>query len=430
MSDDWSRWSALPHLVLADPDADAVELALGGALAVSQQPVVASSPLGAVVLLDEENTPLAVRSESHAPLEALRPRGVRGGEDADPRYRVPALEVRTRLGAATVLGVLVDDVAGNDELGRVAARAAGADHVLLLCLVGTPRPAYATDISGAGVVRAAVALADELERATGVPATTVAVPWAADARLDRLAWPGDKAPSLDDLARAYGATDVLDLSAQPGAGRQEFADAVRRRDEVLARSFPAASARELSGAATAGVGPGAVVLFTGLSGSGKSTVAKAVAQRLEVSSARRVVVLDGDEVRHMLSAGLGFDRESRSQNVRRIGYVASLVASAGGVALAAAIAPYEADRADVRHRTEAAATFVLVHVATPLEVCEARDRKHLYARARAGEVPEFTGVSAPYEEPQDADLVIDTTELDLAGAVDAVLATLRTAGVE
>ncbi|MBT0994594.1 adenylyl-sulfate kinase [Cellulomonas sp. DKR-3] len=430
MSDDWSRWSALPHLVLADPDADAVELALGGALTVSQQPVVASSPLGAVVLLDEENTPLAVRSESHAPLEALRPRGVRGGEDADPRYRVPALEVRTRLGGRSVLGVLLDDVAGTDELERIAARAAGADDVVLLCLVGTPRPSYATDVSGAGVVRAAVALADELTRTAGAATTTVAVPWAAEAGLDRLAWPGEKAPSLEDIARAYGATDVLDLSARPGAGRQEFAEAVRRRDAVLAESFPAASARELSGAATAGVGPGAVVLFTGLSGSGKSTVAKAVAQRLEVSSARRVVVLDGDEVRHMLSAGLGFDRESRSQNVRRIGYVASLVAGAGGIALAAAIAPYEADRADVRHRTEAAATFVLVHVATPLEVCEARDRKHLYARARAGEVPEFTGVSAPYEEPHDADLVIDTTELDLAAAVDAVLATLRKAGVE
>jgi sulfate adenylyltransferase len=430
MSDDWSRWSALPHLVLADPDADAVELALGGALTVSQQPVVASSPLGAVVLLDEENTPLAVRSEPHAPLEALRPRGVRGGEDADPRYRVPALEVRTRLAGRPVLGVLVDDVPGTDELERIATRASGADHVLLLCLVGTPRPSYATDVSRAGVVRAAVALADELGRVAGTSASAVSVPWAADAGLGRLAWPGDKAPALEEIARAYGATDVLDLSAQPGTGRQAFVEAVRQRDAVLAESFPPASARELSGAATAGVGPGAVVLFTGLSGSGKSTVAKAVAQRLEVASARRVVVLDGDEVRHMLSAGLGFDRESRSQNVRRIGYVASLVAGAGGVALAAAIAPYEADRADVRHRTTAVAKFVLVHVATPLEVCEARDRKHLYARARAGEVPEFTGVSAPYEEPQDADLVIDTTELDLAGAVDAVLATLRQRGVE
>lgn len=430
MSDDWSRWSALPHLVLADPDADAVELALGGALTVAQQPVVASSPLGAVVLLDEENTPLAVRSEPHAPLEALRPRGVRGGEDADRRYREPAREVRTRLSGLGVLGVLVDDVPGTGELARVVERAAGADHVLLLCLVGTPRPAYAADVSSAGVVRAAAALAEAVERDTGIPASTVAVPWAAGAALHRLAWPGGAGPSLDDVARAYGATDVLDLSAQPGAGRQEFTDAVRRRDEVLARSFPPASARELSGAATAGVGPGAVVLFTGLSGSGKSTVAKAVAQRLEVSSARRVVVLDGDEVRHMLSAGLGFDRESRSQNVRRIGYVASLVAGAGGIVLAAAIAPYEADRADVRHRTEAAATFVLVHVATPLEVCEARDRKHLYARARAGEVPEFTGISAPYEQPHDADLVIDTTDLDLAASVDAVLAVLARSGVE
>jgi len=431
MSDDWTRWSGLPQLVLGPTDADAVELALGGALDPRTHPVVAAAPDGGVVLLDDENTPVAVRERGATALAPLRPRGLRGGEDADPRVRLAARDVRAQLAGQAALAVLLDDVPSTEQVEALVARAAGAGAVLLLCLVAPPRPAHAQDVTAAGVVRATTALRDDLTRTGRLTGTVqvVAVPWARHARLERLAWPGQE-PTLDALARAYGATDVLDLTAVPSAARTSYAEVEQRRAAVLDAQFPAASVRELTAVRGGGAGPGAVVLLTGLSGSGKSTVAKAVAQRLQTSVSRQVTVLDGDEVRHMLSAGLGFDRESRSQNVRRIGYVASLVAGAGGIVLVAAIAPFADDRADVRRRTEAVARFVLVHVATPLEVCEARDRKHLYARARAGDLPEFTGVSSPYEVPQDADVVLDTSHEDIGRAVDTVLAALREAGVD
>jgi len=154
---------------------------------------------------------------------------------------------------------------------------------------------------------------------------------------------------------------------------------------------------------------GLVVFFTGLSGSGKSTLARALVDHLLEDGRRTVTVLDGDVVRRELSAGLGFSRADRDLNVRRIGWVAAEVARHGGIAICAPIAPYAATRADVRALAEAVGDFVLVHVATPLEVCEARDRKGLYAKARAGIIPSFTGISDAYEEPTDADLTIDTS---------------------
>jgi sulfate adenylyltransferase len=170
---------------------------------------------------------------------------------------------------------------------------------------------------------------------------------------------------------------------------------------------------------------GLVMLFTGLSGSGKSTVARAVVERLLERSGRTVSLLDGDIIRTMLSSGLGFSRPDRELNVRRIGWVAAEIARHGGTAVCAPIAPYAAVRAEVRAMAEAAGAYVLVHVATPLEVCEARDRKGLYAKARAGEIPEFTGISDPYEVPGDADVVIDTSTMSLDECVDAVWGLLR-----
>lgn len=172
-------------------------------------------------------------------------------------------------------------------------------------------------------------------------------------------------------------------------------------------------------------GDGAVVLLTGLSGSGKSTVAKKLAERLSVESEQEVTLLDGDEVRQVLSSGLGFSREDREMNIRRIGWVAALVARHGGMAICAPIAPYEAMRAEMREQAEAVGRFVLVHVSTPLEVCEARDRKGLYAKARRGEIPQFTGISDPYEVPTDADLSIDTSELSVDESVDRILGLLE-----
>ena len=166
---------------------------------------------------------------------------------------------------------------------------------------------------------------------------------------------------------------------------------------------------------------GFVVFFTGLSGAGKSTIAGALMVKLREVGGRPVTLLDGDIVRLHLSSELGFSKEHRDINIRRIGFVASEIAKNGGIALCAPIAPYEAVREEVRHMVEPAGGFVLVHVATPLNVCESRDPKGLYAKARAGLVKQFTGVSDVYEEPRDADLVIDTTEMSPEEAAHRVV---------
>jgi sulfate adenylyltransferase len=173
---------------------------------------------------------------------------------------------------------------------------------------------------------------------------------------------------------------------------------------------------------------GLTVFMTGFSGSGKSTVAQALAARLADRDARSVALLDGDRVRHHLSSELGFSREHRNLNIRRIGFVAAEITRAGGIAICAPIAPYDEVRRDVRAMVSEAGSFVLVHVATPLEVCEARDRKGLYAKARAGIIGEFTGISDPYEVPLDAELTLDTTDLSVTEAVDRIIASLEDSG--
>ena len=174
---------------------------------------------------------------------------------------------------------------------------------------------------------------------------------------------------------------------------------------------------QLSGA-SAPTRAGLVIFFTGLSGAGKSTIAQALAERLRESDPRPVTLLDGDEVRTMLSAGLGFSREDRELNVRRVAWVAALIARHGGVAICALIAPYESARAEARVRVEAqGARFVLVHLSTPLETCEARDPKGLYAKVRAGKIASFTGIDDPYETPLDPDLTIDTSSVTVSEAV-------------
>lgn len=156
---------------------------------------------------------------------------------------------------------------------------------------------------------------------------------------------------------------------------------------------------------------GLCVFFTGLSGSGKSTIASVLLLKLLEMGGRRVTLLDGDIVRKHLSSELGFSREHRDINIRRIGFVASEIAKNGGIAICAPIAPYDAVRKEVRAMIHPQAGFVLVYLSTPLETCESRDRKGLYAKARTGLVQHFTGISDPYEVPDDADVVMDTTQL-------------------
>ncbi len=162
---------------------------------------------------------------------------------------------------------------------------------------------------------------------------------------------------------------------------------------------------------------GFTLWFTGLSGAGKSTIADALVARLE-GEGRPVTVLDGDVVRTHLSSELTFSREHRDLNIRRIGFVAGEVVKHGGTVVVAAIAPYEAARQEARALVEKHGRFVLVHLATPLEVCEQRDVKGLYARARRGELTGLTGVDDPYERPLAPELAIDTARVDLHTAVE------------
>jgi len=173
---------------------------------------------------------------------------------------------------------------------------------------------------------------------------------------------------------------------------------------------------------------GLVLFLTGLSGSGKSTIARDLADVLAERSDRQVSLLDGDLVRQLLSAGLTFSRADRDLNIARIGFVAAEVARHGGIAICAPIAPFASARAQVRQMVSEVGDFFLIHVATPGEVCEARDRKGLYAKARAGVISQFTGVSDPYEEPADAELVIDTSAISRPDAVQAVLRMLIAGG--
>jgi sulfate adenylyltransferase len=173
---------------------------------------------------------------------------------------------------------------------------------------------------------------------------------------------------------------------------------------------------------------GFTIFLTGLSGAGKSTIANALRVKLLELGGRGVALLDGDLVRKHLSSELGFSKEHRDLNIRRIGFVAAEITRAGGVAICAPIAPYDSVRREVRQMIEPGGGFILIHVATPIEVCEERDRKGMYAKARAGIVKEFTGVSDPYEVPDNADVVVDTSAATPEEAVREVLLYLERQG--
>ena len=174
---------------------------------------------------------------------------------------------------------------------------------------------------------------------------------------------------------------------------------------------------------------GFTVFLTGLSGSGKSTIANALMVKLMQMGGRPVTLLDGDLVRKNLSSELGFSKEHRDLNIRRIGYVASEITKNGGIAICAPIAPYTATRRAVREDIEAFGAFVEEHVATSLEECERRDRKGLYKLAREGKIKEFTGISDPYEEPTQAELVVDTEGLDVDYCAQQILLKLESMGL-
>ena len=196
----------------------------------------------------------------------------------------------------------------------------------------------------------------------------------------------------------------------------EYTDAQLKRDLALGEEIPPwfsypEVVRHLCRAYPPRSRQGFTLFFTGLSGSGKSSLAKIIYAKLVEAGDRPATLLDGDIVRLHLSSELGFSKKDRNINVRRIGFVASEITKNGGVAICAPIAPYEQMRRAVREMIEPHGAFIEIHVATPLEICEARDRKGLYAKARRGEIPEFTGISDPYEVPEHPELRVDTTGL-------------------
>ncbi|WP_166849856.1 adenylyl-sulfate kinase [Isoptericola sp. BMS4] len=400
------------HVLTAD-ELDLLELALGGG-AAWVPPV--GLPDGAVTLTDAENTPLAVADDGG--LRAVKPFARAAGPHWDPELRRTADAVRGEPADGPTVAVVLTEAPTRAEVEDLPGVVAGAGRVLLLVPASRRSPAPGA-VGAPGLVRIAAEVANGIATDTttdaGPRADVVAVPWPATA-------PG--ALRWGDVGARYGADRTVVLADRRDAATRERVAGLRSvwADEVAAL-YPESSAAELARAARTARAGGAVVFFTGLSGSGKSTVARALAAELD-DEGLHTTLLDGDEVRQHLSRGLGFDKESRELNVERIGYVASLVSSHGGVAVAAPIAPFASGRARVREHAEAAGLFLLVHVSTPLEVCEARDRKGLYAKARRGEIPEFTGISSPYEEPTDADLVIDTSRVEVADAVAQVRAAL------
>ena len=430
---------------------------------------VVPADAGRLVLQDPEGSPLAVLDVTErapagpgdgalrlaGPVTALRP-----PEHGPFRaLRAAPAQVRDALGTGPVLGYATRRPLGQRQIGQLRHLASRLRaRILLLPLVAGPAELVARPEA---LVRAVRAAAGQL------PPGTLVVPVPLPPRGDETAQLRARAV----VAAAYGATHLLteagpaagvpgfdrsklgievvtegewayDPAAEvwrplgliePGMERGELSDGelgalLDAGDEVPGWLMPAAVTAELRRARPPRSARGLVVFCTGLSGSGKSTLARDLRDALLERGDRTISLLDGDLVRRLLSAGLTFSREDRDLNIARIGYVAAEVARHGGIAICAPIAPYAAARARVRQMASEVGDFVLVHVATPLEVCEARDRKGLYAQARAGVIGSFTGISDPYEEPDDAELAIDTSLVSRPEAVAAVLGYLSRGG--
>ena len=395
----------LPQHCPSPRELDDLELLTSGALAPLDSfnqpgsPVTLSLPAdvldkatqaGAVELVDPEGLPLALMGVPGGFVEALT------HPQFGPFRRLYLTPRETRERYAGRTFVPVADALTEGQLKELAE----AGPVVLLALVGTGTP----DLSAVGLLRATIAAAARLD-----DAAVVAVPLAShgDAAVDHelgvqvtANYAGSDSirgipASADELGETYPPeiAEIVDVD-RPGPDRQ-----------------------------------GLVLFFTGLSGSGKSTLARALMDRLLEQGNRSVTSLDGDVVRRNLSAGLTFSKEDRETNIRRIGWVAAEISRHGGVAVCSPIAPFDQTRQDVRSMVEdAGGAFFLVHVATPLEECERRDRKGLYARARKGEIPDFTGISSPYEEPRHYFAKLDTTNRDIAECLRELVSALEAEG--
>jgi len=396
---------------------------------------------GPLVLREPEGRAVAVLPDGQAWQDAAgwRVGGPLVGLQAPPVYdlidlRLSPTEVReeiARRGWRTAIAVPVERVLHRADIDALDALAAarGAGLVIL----AASRAGAVADRDRYARLRALRAAAAHLAPGRGLLVL--------DTRPDTEGGPGSAIDAL--LARAFGCARVVAWDAAGDA----LAAAARHAgvDVDVVPSAPSAPADASDAARDTWTFPevaaeldrqtppawsrGITVFFTGLSGSGKSTIANALRVRLLEDGRRTVTLLDGDLVRTHLSSELGFSREHRTLNVRRIAFVAAEITRHGGVAICAPIAPYADLRRDARALVEAAGVFLLVYVATPIDVCEARDPKGLYQRARAGTLPEFTGISDPYDVPDDADVTIDTSQMTVSQAVDLLMGALEARGL-
>jgi sulfate adenylyltransferase len=442
-----------------------------------------------VMLCDQEGTPLAVLSVAErgpadapglvrlaGPVTKHRP----AEHGSFRRLMISPEQAKAEFGGAPVLAFATRAPLGRRHIGQLKHLAGQLRaRVLILPLVAGP----------AEVVRQPEALIRAVLAAAGsLPAGTLVVPVPLakhDGAARTGAWPARELAASAIVAAAYGATHLMaDVASVPsglsGAGASassgpagaeawlpgatipvlaagdwaydqraevwrphslieagteiedlsadQLGDMLDTGAEIPGWFAPETVLRELRHARPPRSDRGFVLFLTGLSGSGKSTIARDLRDVLAEYGDRRVSLLDGDLVRSLLSAGLTFSRADRDLNIARIGYVAAEVARHGGIAICAPIAPYAAARERVRDMVSQVGDFLLIHVSTPVEVCEARDRKGLYAKARAGLIDNFTGVNDPYEEPTDAMLDIDTSVVGREQATAAIIGMLTEGG--
>lgn len=363
--------SPLPRRVLDDATLDLLELTLSGWSPLTDL-CDAIGPEDAV-LCDAEGTPIAELSGSALTPLAPLARGITTQWDSTLRRR--AVDVLTEVGAGAEV-VFVHRPLDHDEWF-----ARSSSVVFVVCTPRASRGLLPTTTST--LIEETRAVVEKLRRGGATRAYVVVAP--IDPR---------STPRIEAAARALHGTPVIQ-AFDPHA----HADPLKQEHR------------------------GAVVLFTGLSGSGKSTLARALVEILD-ERGFQTDLLDGDAFRRRHSPTLGFDRESRIKNLASLGTIARASAEAGNIAVAAPIAPFEAARLAARSVVGTSIPFMLVYVSTPLEVCEARDRKGLYLRARRGEIEHFTGISSPFEPPVDPDLAVDTSNVAVPEAVDAIVKSL------
>ncbi len=436
-------WDA-SHVLLADPEGtplavltitERAELEPGGRVALAG-PVTANRPVEHGSFRRLMLTPAQARAElGEGPVLAFATAAPLGGRQVGQLKHL-AGQLKARLLLLPMVAGHAEVVGQPESLIRAvlaAARSLPAGTLVVpvpLAERGQTGDDRERNLAAAAIVAAAYGathlMADGLtEHAAASPDGTRPVPvaaapipvlpagdWAYDPRAD--VW--------RPLALIEAGTEIEDLTPD------QLGDMLDTGADIPSWFASAAVAAELRHARPPRSERGFVLFLTGLSGSGKSTIARDLRDLLAERGDRRVSLLDGDLVRSLLSAGLTFSRADRDLNIARIGYVAAEIAKHGGIAICAPIAPFAAARQQVRQMVSQVGDFLLIHVATPVEVCEQRDRKGLYAKARAGLIKQFTGVSDPYEEPDDAILTIDTSVITRDEATAAIISMLTAGG--